>query len=296
MKKIGVYLFIALSWLLSKAPQFILFGLADIIYVVLYYIIGYRKLVVYNNLRNSFPEKSEKEIKSIQKKFFHNLSDIFVENIALIKMSKKRVLQMVKFEETDLPEKLFKNKKSIIGITGHYGNWEVYLTLPEILPHIVLGVYKPLNNKFFDKQFYKMREKFDAIPVTMNDSYKTILNYKKKNELTFLGLVADQSPPKTGGNYWTTFLNQETAIFLGPEKIAKKLNAAVVFSYSEKIKRGKYLIKSKLLFENTSNCKEHEITESHVRFLESLINDNPECWLWSHKRWKHKRDPETPIH
>jgi len=296
VKRIGVYLFIALSWLLGRAPHFILYGLADITYIVLFYIIRYRKRVVYKNLRNSFPEKSEKEIKLIQKKFFHHLSDVFVENVALIKMSQKRVLQMVKFEETDIPEKLYNNKKCIIGVTGHYSNWEIYLTLPKILRHLVLGVYKPLNNKFFDKQFYKMREKFDAIPVTMNDAYKTVLKYNRENTLTFLGLIADQRPPKTSSNYWTTFLNQETAIFMGPEKIAKKLTAAIVFSYSQRIKRGKYLIKTKLLFEDVSNCKEYEITETHVRFLEELIIKNPELWLWSHKRWKHKRDPKTPLH
>lgn len=296
MKKIAVYLFIALSWLLSKAPNFILYGVADFTYLVLFYIVGYRKKVVYKNLKNSFPDKSEQEIKTIQKKFFHHLSDIIVENIALIKMSKKRVLQMIEFEETDIPEKLYKKGKNIIGITGHYCNWEIYLTLPLLLHHTVLGVYKPLNNKFFDKQLYKMRAKYDALPVTMKDAYKTILNYNKKNELTFLGLVADQRPPKISGNFWTTFLNQETAVFLGPEKIARKINAAVVFSYSEKIKRGKYVIKSKLMFEDAANCKNYEITNAHVRFLENLIMENPEYWLWSHKRWKHKRAPEVPIH
>ena len=296
MKRIGVHLFLVLSWLLSKAPRFILYGLADIVYIVLFYIIQYRRTVVFENIKNSFPEKSDKEIKEIANRFFHHLSDTFVENVALIKMTRERVLKMVEFEKTDIPEKLYQNKKSIIGVTGHYGNWELYLTLPEILKHTVFGVYKPLNNKFFDKQFQKMREKFGAIPVTMNDSFKTILKYNSENKLAFLGLVADQRPPKISGNYWTMFLNQETAIFLGPEKIAKKLNAAVVFSYMEKKGRGKYIIRTKLLYEDVSNCQEHEITETHIRFLENLIKEKPEYWLWSHKRWKYKRDPETPIH
>ena len=296
MKKVGVYLFLSLSWLLSKAPHFILYGISDFTYVFLFYILKYRKKVVYQNLKNSFPEKSESEIKSIRKKFFHHLSDILIENIALIKMSKKRVLQMVEFEESDLPDQLYQDGKCLIGITGHYCNWELYLILPKYLKHHVLGVYKPLRNKFFDKQFYKMREKFDATPVTMRDSYKTVIKYYKDNKLPFLGLVADQRPPNIAGNYWTTFLNQETAVFMGPEKIAKKLNAAVVFSYSEKIKRGKYKIKFELLFKDTAQCKEHEITEAHIRFLEKLIKENPAYWLWSHKRWKHKRDPKIPLH
>jgi len=296
VKNIGVYLFLVLSWLLSVAPEFILYGIANIVYFILYHLIGYRKQTVYENLRNSFPEKSNKEINQIAKKFFHHLSDLFVENCALITMSKKRILKLVTIEENDTIKELYKKNKSIIGVTGHYGNWETFMILPLISPHTVLGVYKPLNNKFFDKQFSKMRSKFGAIPVAMSDSYKTTLKYNKNNTLTFLGLIADQRPPKQGGHYWTTFLNQETAIFLGPEKIAKKLNSAVIFSYLQKIKRGKYIVKFELLFEDTDKCKEHEITDTYIRFLENLILEKPEYWLWSHKRWKHKREIEKNIH
>ena len=222
MKQTGAYLFIALSWFLSKSPNFILYGLADFLYVVLYYIIGYRKKIVLKNLRNSFPEKSDKEINNIAKKFFHHLSDTFIENIALITMSKKRILKLVKIEEGDTAKELYKKNKSIIAITGHYGNWEVFLVLPLLSPHQVLGVYKPLNNKFFDKLLYKMREKFGAIPVTMHNSYKTVLEYKKNNKLILLGLIADQRPHKKEGNYWTTFLNQETNVFLALKNFPKK--------------------------------------------------------------------------
>lgn len=290
MKQIGAYLFIALSWLLSKSPNFLLYGLADFLYVVLYYIIGYRKKVVFKNLRNSFPKKSDTEINNIAKKFFHHLSDTFIENIALITMSKKRILKLVKIEEGDIAKELYKKNKSIIAVTGHYGNWEVFLVLPLLSPHQVLGVYKPLNNKFFDKLFYKMREKFGAIPVTMHDSYKTVLEYKRNNKLILLGLIADQRPHKKEGNYWTTFLNQETNVFLGPEKFAKKLNASVMFLYLEKVKRGKYIFKSHLLFEDISNCTDNEITDTYLKFLEKLIIDKPELYLWSHNRWKFKKE------
>ncbi len=289
MKQIGAYLFIALSWLLSKSPEFILYGLADFLYVVLYYIIGYRKKVVFKNLRNSFPEKSDKEINNIAKKFFHHLGDTFIENIALITMSKKRILKLVKIEEGDIAKELYKKNKNIIAVTGHYGNWEVFLALPLLSPHQVLGVYKPLNNRFFDKLFYNMREKFGAVPVTMHNSYKTVLEYKRNNKLILLGLIADQRPHKKEGNYWTTFLNQETNVFLGPEKFAKKLNAAVMFLYLEKVKRGKYIFKSSLLFEDTANCTDNEITDTYLRFLEKLIIDKPELYLWSHNRWKFKK-------
>ena len=296
MKRIGAYLFQAISWLLSRAPRFILYGIADIIFVSLYYIIGYRKKVVYKNLKKSFPEKSNKEIKSIRKKFFHHLSDIFVENIALIKMKPERIRKMVEFENHELIENLYKKGKSIVGITAHYGNWEIFITLPFFSPHTTLCVYKPLNNKYFDYEFYKMRAKLGEVPVTMKDAYRTVLKYNNNNKLTILGLIADQRPPLNSGNYWTTFLNQETPVFLGPEKIAQKLNAAVVYTHVDKIKRGKYLLIPTLLFDEPKNCKEYEITETHLRLLEKYIKEKPEYWLWSHKRWKHKREPETPIH
>lgn len=296
MKRIGYYLFIVESWLLGYAPKFILYGISDILFFVLYYVMKYRKKVVFKNLKNAFPEKSEKEIKKIALKFYHHLSDVLVENVALIKMSKKRIQKLIQYEETTLGEELLKKNKNIIGVAGHYGNWEVYFTLPQVIPHTVLGVYKPLNNKFFDKEFYKMRSKFDAVPIPMSDSFKLAIDYYRNNKPFFLGLVADQRPPKRGGHYWTKFLNQETAIFLGPEKIARKLNTTVVFIYHEKIKRGKYVIKFETLFENAADTKDYEITETHLRFLEKQINENPEYWLWSHNRWKHKRKPHEVIH
>ena len=205
-------------------------------------------------------------------------------------MSKKRTLKFVEIEDSNLINNLFDKNKNVTAVTGHYGNWEMFLAIPLLSSHQVLGVYKPLQNKSFDKVFYKMRQKFGAIPVTMRDSYKTVLNYKQRNKLTLLGLIADQRPPKKGGHYWTKFLNQETAILLGPEKISKKLNVSVVFVYLEKIKRGKYILKTKLLFENANECAPYEITETHLHILEKMIVDKPQYWLWSHKRWKHKRE------
>jgi len=296
VKRIGVYLFQATSWILSRVPNFVLYGFADIIFMFLYYLIGYRKKVVFKNLKNSFPEKSVKELKSIQTKFYRHLSDVFIENIALIKMKPERISKMVEFKNHDILNDLYSQGKSIVGVTAHYGNWEIFITLPLFSPHTTLCVYKPLNNKFFDREFYKMRAKFGEVPVTMNDAYRAVLKFNRNHTLTILGLISDQRPPVKSSNYWTTFLNQETPVFLGPEKIAKKLNAAVVYTHVDKIKRGKYLLIPTLLYDEVKNCKEYEITEAHLRLLENYIREKPEYWLWSHKRWKHKRPPEVPIH
>lgn len=288
MKKIGNLLFSSVSYFFAILPDFILFGIADIIYFITYYIIAYRKKVVFRNLKNSFPEKSDHEIKQTAKKFYRQLGDTMIENIALFSMSKKRVLQKVEFENTEILQNLYKNNKNIVGVSTHLYNWELMLAIPKVIPHQVLGIYKPLNNAFFDRQINKMRSKFGAIPVTMEESYKVILKNYKKQKLSFIGLIADQRPQKAHISHWTSLLNQEAPFYNGPEKIAKKINAAVVFLYLKRIKRGRYTIKFKLLFEDVSECKEHEITEKYAKVLEKTIQDNPAYWLWSHKRWKHK--------
>lgn len=289
MEIIGTFLTLLLSRFFNLLPKFILYRFADLFYIILFYIAGYRKKVVFKNLKNSFPEKSNKEIKAIAKKFYHHLSDTFVENCALLTMSQDRVKKFIEIDDFELLEDLYKKNKDVIGITGHYGNWEMFLILPLISKHTVLGVYKPLNNRHFDKAFQKMRKKFGAIPVKMHDTYKAVLNQKQNNQLTLLGLIADQRPQKKVINYWTKFLNQDTAVYLGPEKFAKKLNASVIFLYLEKVNRGKYILKSKLLFEESKNIEDHKITETHLRLLENMIKEKPELWLWSHNRWKHKR-------
>lgn len=289
MERIGTYLILLLSRFFNLIPKFILYRFADIFYIILFYLARYRKKVVYKNLRNSFPEKSDKEINRIAKKFYQHLSDTFTENCALLTMSKERVKKFIEIGDYGLLDDLYNKQKDVIGITGHYSNWEMFLVLPLISKHSVLGVYKPLNNKHFDKAFYKMRQKFGATPVKMHDTYKAVLQQKQNKQLTLLGLIADQRPQKKAGSYWTNFLNQDTAIYLGPEKFAKKLNASIVFLYLEKVKRGKYILRSKLLFEDPKDIEDHKITENHVRFLETMIKERPELWLWSHNRWKHKR-------
>lgn len=293
MNRIAVYLFIALSWLLARMPHFILYGLADFVFIVLYYIVGYRKKVVFNNLRNSFPEKYEQEIQIIAKRFFRHLGDLVIENAAIPRMSEKRLRKIIRFKNPDFFDKFYKENKNLVAILGHYANWELCSTIPMITEYQILSVYKPLNNKFFDKEFYNSRKKFGALPVSMDNTFRAILDHKRKNKLFALGLIADQRPLKSITNHWVTFLNQDTPVFFGPEKIAKKFNLPVIYSQVDKIKRGYFEIEFTLLIEDPSQCKENEITEMHLRFLEKKIIEKPEYWLWSHKRWKHKREPET---
>ncbi|MCK5822520.1 MAG: lysophospholipid acyltransferase family protein [Bacteroidales bacterium] len=289
MQKIFFYLFYFFSWLLSIMPLKIQYLNADIIYIILYYIISYRKKVVYTNLKNSFPEKSEKERKIIEKKFYKHLADLFIENISIHFIKEKEILKRVKFTNIEVLNNYYEQNKSVIGVLGHYGNWELYLGMPLITKHLNIGVYKKLSNKSFDNFFKKTRQKFGAKPVEMQNTVRTIIKYTKEKKLSFAGFVSDQTPTKSESHYWTKFLNQDTPVFLGVEKIAKKTNQAVVFLDMRKVKRGYYQVEIIKLFDNPKETKEYEITECHVKLLEKIIKEEPEYWLWSHRRWKHKK-------
>ena len=290
MKRLGTLLFEAFGKLLGILPKRVIYIFSDFLYLIGYHIIKYRKKVVFENLRNAFPEKSEKEIKSIAKRFFHHLSDVMIENIVSLFMRPAKIKQFVSFRNIEVLTNLYNKNKNITGLIGHYGNWEFLTTIPPYTNYSVLSVYKPLKNKFFDRKTFEMREKLDAIPVPMKKVYKVISGYEKSKQPYILGMVADQSPPKRDVNYWTTFMNQETAFFTGSEKIARRFNHAIVFTVVHKIKRGHYEVEFTELFENAGKTKENEITEAYVRNLENIIREKPEHWLWSHRRWKHKRN------
>ena len=258
------------------------------LYIILYYIISYRKKVVYTNLKNSFPEKSEKERKAIAKKFYKHLADLFIENITIHFIKEKEILKRVKFTNIEILTNYYKQNKSVIAVLGHYGNWEYYLGMPLITKYLFVGVYKKLSNKLFNKLFIKTRSKFGAEPVEMHNTLRTLIKYANEKKLNFAGFVSDQTPTKSESHYWTKFLNQDTPVFLGVEKIAKKTNQPVVFLYMRKVKRGYYQVEIIKLFDNPKETKEHEITECHVKLLEKIIKEEPAYWLWSHRRWKHK--------
>lgn len=245
--------------------------------------------MVYDNLKNAFPEKTETELLKIQKEFFKHFCDIIFETVKNATISKQELMKRCSF--TDNAKKIFNEyntkKQSIIAVIGHCGNWEwSALSYQAHFNQKLLGAYHPLTNKIFDDFVYKLRSRFGGIIVSMKEFYPFLLNNKDKNFT--IGLIADQSPPPEGA-LWVNFLNQETAVFSGPEKIATKFNFPVVYVHVTKIKRGYYLCDVKNVVELPKDCTPHEITQKHVKLLEENIKEQPFNWLWSHKRWKHKR-------
>jgi Kdo2-lipid IVA lauroyltransferase/acyltransferase len=271
-------------------PFFMLYGVSDILFLLIYYIIGYRKKVVFANLRNSFPEKSEKEIRKIALKYYHNLCDIVIEVCKAKTISEKKMLSRMEFRNVALIDKLYDEGRSVLLVCGHTGNWEwLGMAVKSILRHKGFAVVKPLSSDFWEKYMSKQRVRFAKEGlIPFKQTFRVLVKNKEYCTLTII--AGDQTPTKSEIEYWTTFLNQDTPVFIGTEKIAKALNMAVVFCNIQRIKRGYYSYEFSLLTDDPKNTTENEITEMHVRALEKIILEHPDNWLWSHRRWKHKRE------
>ncbi|MDA3929811.1 MAG: lysophospholipid acyltransferase family protein [Prolixibacteraceae bacterium] len=289
-KSIGYYILMALTWPMQLFPLRFHYVISNCLYLVVYHVFGYRKAVVTENLRNSFPEKNEHELKLIEKKFYHHFVDMFVETLYLTHITKKEHSKRLVYENMELIDDLYAQKKSVICITAHYGNWEFTSLLGVHLKHRLYAIYKKLNNKMFDRFYKDIRGKEGAILLEMRQTFKQLVLDSKNGELFFAGLIADQRPLKNEIQFWMPFLNQDTPMIVGPEKIAKKINAAVVWTELELVKRGYYKLVFKLITDDPKSTQEHEITKVSMKYLEDAIIRCPELWLWSHKRWKHKRE------
>ncbi len=279
---------------LSLLPLRILYFLSDFIFFLIYYVVGYRKSVVNKNLINSFPDKNQEEIEAIQKEFFKHLCDLIVENIKVFSMSLEEIKKRFKIVNTDLLEKYYSQNQSIILVGGHYNNYEIAAISFDIYsPHQAIGIYSPLSDKFFDKIFAQSRTRFGVEIITKGLVPRSFILNKNKLTMTIFG--ADQSPTYSKKVHWMNFLNQETAVHIGTEIFAVKYNYPVVFIKINKIKRGYYEGEYELLEENPAQTKKGEITELHTKYLEKMIMEKPQYWLWSHKRWKRKKTEEERI-
>ncbi|MAX80143.1 MAG: lipid A biosynthesis acyltransferase [Crocinitomicaceae bacterium] len=292
----GSRIALALIKLISRLPFPVLYFLADVFFVIIYRLFGYRKKVVIQNLKNAFPNKSEQEIEVECTKYYRYLCDLVLEVIKSTSMSEKEIKDRVKIELDETYLEAVKNKRNIILVAGHYGNWEYaqlrYSMLTE--RHRFVGVYKQLGNPTFDEFLYNTRDRFGT-DLTEN---KEVSGYLKeldaRNEPFVLALAGDQTPAKERG-YWMSFLNQDTPFFYGAEHYAKKFNAQVFFCDIKLLKRGFYSYTVKPLVLNPQECANGEVIESYATLLEGIIAKNPTPWLWSHKRWKHKRPEGLPA-
>jgi KDO2-lipid IV(A) lauroyltransferase len=269
-------------------PFWMLFGFADLVFYIIYYLVGYRKKVVLENLMNSYPGKSQMEINRIAKAFYHHFADMLIESLKAFTMTEEAVIRRYKFTNTVIPDEFCKKGQSVICVAGHYGNWEwAGIAAGKQLLHKPVGFYKPLSNSYIDQYIQRTRvqgrSQLASIAKT-GETFKT-----DWGEPAAFYMVADQSPSSSRLAYWVNFLNQDTAVLHGPEKYARVHNFPVVFASVKKIKRGYYTIDFKLLEAEPNQTKTGEITRRFMQMLEETINANPEYYLWSHRRWKLKR-------
>jgi KDO2-lipid IV(A) lauroyltransferase len=292
MRAILFYITYPFIYLLAIAPFSVLYAFSDFFYHILK-LTGYRRKVVLNNLRNSFPEKTEAEIEAIAVSYYRYLCDLILETLKTLRMTAEETQERVTFHKAEWLEKLYQEHKSIIIVMGHYGNWEwagPSFTLNTKFQLVV--IYRPLSNPYFEKMMVGMRTRFGTKITPVNQTLRDMVANRK--DITATAFIADQTAtPKNA--YWTTFLNQDTAVFTGPEKLAKKFNYPVVYMKVERPKRGYYEVTPELLFENPASTADDEIAEVFTKRVERDIITNPSIWLWSHRRWKHKRRKEVEL-
>ncbi len=293
-----------LCWCLSRLPHFILFGvLAPSLYFIFYRILGYRKRVVRENLARCFPEKSEVELRSICDKFYTVLSEVMISSIAQADPVSGRKIFPELDERVD-PSSLdstrdneaFELRKlthdiSWIALTAHFGMWEYLTWWSTFANQRMLAVYHPLQNKIFEVLFQRFRRKIKVYPIPANESLRFVIKngLRFRGESYLLGLIADQNPPLLPDSNWFDFLGRETVFFEGGEKIARKMKLPVYFIYQKRVGRGRYTFHYKIVWDGVEQIEPTEITRRYVAMLEEEIRKAPYMWLWSHRRWKHKR-------
>lgn len=288
------YIFYAFVWCLSFLPLPVLYLFSYVIYFLAYYVVKYRRGVVRENLLRSFPEKSLEEIVKIEKDYYLHFADVVVETVKLMHISDEEIRHRMQFTNPEVISDFCKNGKSMIMLLGHYGNWEwipsIYLNYEGIIGG---ELYRPLNNKFFDSFFLKLRSRFGTVNIPKNDALRTIVGYRRENKTFALGFIADQTPSKNNLHYWNNFLNQDTPFLNGPERIARSGGYAVAYFDVQKVARGYYTCEIITITEDAKQTAENEITDKYVELFERTIRRNPAYWLWSHRRWKHKRECEA---
>lgn len=282
--------------LISFCPFFILYIFSDVLYFIVFYVVKYRRKVVRDNLKNCFSDLSNDEVQKIEKKFYHHFCDYFVETIKLFCISDKSMSKRMTFKNVEQLNDILSKDQSAILCIGHYGNWEwvTSLNLQFQSSDIKLcQVYKKISNDAFDTLFFKLRSRFKSDGIDKNLIYREIIRRRNANQKLLIGFIADQSPSIGNIHHWVNFLNRNTPVFVGIEKISKQTGFAVAYLDITKMKRGYYECEIKMITTDPKAEKEYYITDKYFSLLEKNILRAPEYWLWTHKRWKYKDQNEV---
>jgi len=254
----------------------------------MYHVFRYRKQTVQDNLRLVFPEKSDLEIKIITKKFFHHFCDMILESIKSMNISLESMKARYTFKNLDIIKDFEKQNKSIVLMCAHYGSWEWIFILQTYTSHRGYGIYKRLQNKYFDRLIKSIRARYNSYLITTKETFSVLEEAKKNGILSMNGFASDQSPKKDKAYHWNNFMGIKVPVHTGAEMLAKKLDMPVVFFAVERKKRGYYEATFQTLAETPTDFKDYEITDKFLKLVEKQIHEAPEYYLWTHKRWKHR--------
>ncbi|MCL3781646.1 lipid A biosynthesis acyltransferase [Prolixibacteraceae bacterium JC049] len=290
MDKILYYILKGATKLMHFVPIQVHYFFSDILFFLMCHVMKYRKKVIVTNIRNSFPEKSDAEVKQIMRKFYAHFCDMVFETLYFAHISKKEILKRLEVRGVDQVNQLTDSGRNVVLVMAHYGNWEWMSAAPADVNAPYYHFYKPLRSKAWDRFMLESRSRWGGLLTDKKDVYRSLMGMHRQNKVTVSGFVGDQTPKANEIQYWTNFMNQDTPVLLGAEKIAKKLDAPIFFIHMNRKKRGYYEVDTIPLIMEPKDEEPFAITEKHVRFLEEIIRRRPELWLWSHKRWKHKRE------
>ncbi len=288
MQLLAYILIYPILWFISILPFRLLYALSDFLYILMYYVFRYRKQTVIDNLRLVFPEKSDHEIKIITKKFFHHFCDMILESIKSMNISLESMKARYNFKNLDIIKEFEKQNKSIVLMCAHYGSWEWIFILQTYTKHRGYGIYKRLQNKYFDRLIKSIRARYNSYLITTKETFSVLEDAKKNGILSMNGFASDQSPKKHKAHHWNEFMGIKVPVHTGAEMLAKKLDMPVVFFAVERKKRGYYEATFQTLAEKPTDFKDYEITDKFLKLVEAQIHEAPEYYLWTHKRWKHR--------
>lgn len=284
--------------MLSHLPLGVLYVLSDVCFPILYYVARYRRSVVRRNIDASFPEMGKKERRRIERRFYRWFCDYIVETLKLISISPEEMKRRMKVNGAPEAEESLRNHPFVFLYLGHYCNWEWISSIPLWVGHsdtVCAQLYRPLKNKVFDELFYTMRTRFGSMNISKYEALRQILHLKAEGKRAIIGFISDQSPSWNSIHDWVDFLSQDTPVFTGTERIAKKVDAAVYFVDVQRVKRGYYELTLRKVTDDVRSFPDYTLTDRYMRDLETMIRRQPHLWLWSHRRWKRQRNADgTP--
>lgn len=292
MKKLLYYLVYAAWYVLSLLPLRVHYWLSDALFVLIFYVLKYRRRTVWLNIVTSFPEREPDEHKQIERGFYRWFCDYLAESVKLMTISPEEIKRRIVFKGMEAIDQCIDEGQSCAIYLGHFCNWEWITSFPFwVTDKAQCGqIYHPLENKDFDRLFLNIRQRFGAVCIPMESSLRHILDYKRQNRPTIIGYIADQAPFWWNIHHWTPFLCHDTAVLTGTERIARKMKQAVFYMDVRRIKRGYYEVEIKLITREPQQMAEFQLTDMYFEMLQRSIRRQPECYLWTHDRWKRTRE------